>query len=141
MKKTWIVLLLLLITSCSTTYHVSFLNQPCLKPYERFDFELGGDFFVQVNERIYIVPKDFITDLASVPRLMWAMYPPTDSRTIKAAIIHDYLYSGAVKIGRQEADGILYDALITQGTSRYTAFKYWLAVRVFGESHFKEYSK
>lgn len=128
----------MLITGCSATNNVSFVTQPCLKPYDKFDFELGSDFVVMVNERIFIVPKDFITDLASVPRVMWSLYPPNDSRTIRASIIHDYLYSGVAKITRREADTILFDALISQGVSKYTAFKYWAAVRLFGRSHFKQ---
>lgn len=139
MKRIWIVALLLLATSCSSTHNISFLNEPCLKPYKNFDFELGTDFIVKVNDRIFKVPKDFITDLASVPRPMWAFYPPNDTRTIRAAVIHDYLYSGAVSLSRSEADSILYDALVIQGISRFTAYKYWIAVRVFGQSHFKEY--
>lgn len=94
---------------------------------------------IQVNERVYVVPKGFITDLASVPRPMWAFYPPNDTRTIRAAVFHDYLYSGSIDITREEADSILYDSLIFQDVSRFTAFKYWLAVRVFGESHFMKY--
>lgn len=141
MKRTGIIGLLLLMTSCSTTHTISFLNEPCLKPFKKFDFELGTEFIVKVNERIYVVPKDFITDLASVPRPMWALYPPNDTRTIRAAIIHDYLYSGLVLVERKEADSILYDALISQGVTRYTAYKYWIAVRLFGRSHFKKYSK
>lgn len=139
MKNIWIIGLMLLVTSCSTTHCIAFLNEPCLKPYKKFDFELGTHFMVMVDEKIYVVPKDFITDLASVPRPMWAFYPPNDTRTIRAAIIHDYLYSGSISVDRQEADSILYDALITQGVSRFTAFKYWVAVRLFGKSYFTEY--
>ena len=36
------------------------------------------------------VPKGFVTDLASVPRAMWAFIAPFD--VARAAIIHDLLY-------------------------------------------------
>ena len=37
-----------------------------------------------------IVKKDFVTDLASVPRICWAFVAPWD--VARAAIIHDLLY-------------------------------------------------
>jgi len=37
-----------------------------------------------------IVKKDFVTDLASVPRICWAFIAPWD--VARAAIIHDLLY-------------------------------------------------
>lgn len=36
------------------------------------------------------VPKDFITDGASVPRFLWCIFPPT-GRYFYAAVIHDYI--------------------------------------------------
>ena len=36
------------------------------------------------------VPKGFVTDLASVPRAMWALIAPFD--VARAAIVHDLLY-------------------------------------------------
>lgn len=139
MKKLGIIGALLLVTSCSAINNVTFVSEPYLKPFSVFNFELGLPFVVIVNEHIYTVPKGFLTDLASVPRAIWSLYPPNDTRTIRAAIIHDYLYCGIENISRQEADSILYDALIADGLSRYTAYKYWLAVRLFGKSHFSEY--
>ena len=38
------------------------------------------------------VPAGFITDLASVPRVFWAVLPP-HGRYAKAAILHDFLLS------------------------------------------------
>ena len=45
------------------------------------------------NFRLIIaVPKEFISDLTSIPRLLWPFFPP-DGPYLKAAIFHDYLYS------------------------------------------------
>lgn len=38
-----------------------------------------------------LVPKGFVTDLASIPRLFWSLVP-RDGPYIYSAIIHDYLY-------------------------------------------------
>ena len=41
-------------------------------------------------EAIITVPTEFITDLASTPRLLWAFIAPFD--VARAAIVHDLLY-------------------------------------------------
>ena len=46
------------------------------------------------------VKKDFVTDLASVPRVCWAFIAPWD--VARAAIIHDLLYK---RIRQYRADG------------------------------------
>lgn len=38
-----------------------------------------------------VVPTYFRTDMASIPRIFWSIYPPT-GRYQRAAIIHDWLY-------------------------------------------------
>ena len=45
---------------------------------------------VKVKGSKIIVKKDFVTDLASVPRICWAFIAPWD--VARAAIIHDLLY-------------------------------------------------
>jgi hypothetical protein len=55
---------------------------------EEYDYEIG-----EKGSGIFIhIPKGFITDMASVPRIFWAIYPPFGLYG-KAAILHDYLYS------------------------------------------------
>ena len=44
--------------------------------------------------------KDFVTDLASVPRMCWAFIAPWD--VARAAIVHDLLYK---RIRQYRADG------------------------------------
>jgi len=39
----------------------------------------------------YIVPKGFITDGASVPRIFWSFFPPNRTDYMPAVILHDYL--------------------------------------------------
>jgi hypothetical protein len=40
-------------------------------------------------DRIY-VPRGFVTDFNSIPRIFWRIAPPTEYG--EAAVIHDYLY-------------------------------------------------
>lgn len=80
----------------------------------------------------------FTTDLSSIPRILWSIYSPNKANTIPAAIIHDYLYFCPGEISRSEADSIFYDALIYKHVSTLSAYKYWIAVRIFGKSHFNQ---
>ena len=58
-------------------------------------YEVAEDFKVRYHSEALnltiIVPKGFITDLASVPRFFWRLFPPGGVYN-EAAIIHDYLY-------------------------------------------------
>ena len=51
-----------------------------------------------------IVKKDFVTDLASVPRICWAFIAPWD--VARAAIIHDLLYK-KIRVYRRECSKTL----------------------------------
>ena len=55
---------------------------------------------VSVKGSKIFVKKDFVTDLASVPRICWAFIAPWD--VARAAIIHDLLYKS---IRQYRADG------------------------------------
>lgn len=130
--------LLFSLASCSTTHDIQIPKKPCLIPDRKFEFNLCRDFKFTVDGKKYSVPQEFDTDLASVPRILWSVYSPNQTETIPGAIIHDYLYSCPAGMPRSKTDSILYDALVYHGVSKYTAFKYWFAVRLFGSKHFKE---
>jgi hypothetical protein len=123
---------------CVRHYDIRFLNQPVIKPYEKFDFKLAEPFEVQIKtkrprtSRLITIRKGFVTDLASVPRIMWACYSPNDARTIPAAILHDYLYRYKLDFTRKEVDDMFYFALVKGHTKPRTALKYYIGVRLFG---------
>jgi hypothetical protein len=92
------------------------------------------------------VPAGYITDLASVPRIAWAVIAPFD--VARAAVVHDILYekiNGAFKKGdikskseREEYRAIA-DKVFKQGMEfaepKVAGFKIWSAynaVRIFG---------
>ena len=54
---------------------------------DEYAFERVG---VEIKGSKITVRKDFVTDLASVPRMCWAFVAPWD--VARAAIIHDLLY-------------------------------------------------
>ncbi|EEC0864570.1 DUF1353 domain-containing protein [Salmonella enterica subsp. enterica] len=93
--------------------------------HEPFEFYLSED-----NSDVISVPAGFVTDLASVPRIFWALLPP-DGKYAKAAIIHDYLYDNALRT-KKEADRIFLDGMTVLGVPKWKrTIMYW-AVRLFG---------
>jgi hypothetical protein len=121
---------------CAHFHQVKFLNQACIIPYVGFNYKTCKAMRVTVDEKKYTVPKNFETDLASIPRLLWPIFAPQYSGFVAPAILHDYLYRCNNHITRQYADEVLYSALITQNVTPFTASKFYLGVRLFGGSHF-----
>ena len=87
----------------------------------------------------YEVPAGFVTDFASVPRLLWPILPPY-GRYGKAAVLHDWLYRSAL-VDRDEADFIFKEAMEILGVAQWkTRLLYW-GVRIFGAKRFKQSRK
>jgi hypothetical protein len=82
-----------------------------------------------------IVPAGFITDLASVPRLLWLIWPPFGKYT-KAAVVHDFLYDlhrrHLKHYSRAYADAILIEAMRDCKVPERTITCIWLGVRLGG---------
>jgi len=70
------------------------------------------------------------TDLASTPRIVWNIYPPFGLYT-GAAVVHDDLYTKGI-FTRAQSDGILLEAMQTEGVSYITQHIIYAAVRMFG---------
>ncbi len=108
-------------------------------------YQTGED----LNELI-TVPAGFVTDLASVPRPMWSIYPP-DGPWVKAAVIHDFLYdtgggglwngtagiTRAQPYTRAQADHILREAMADRGIGPWERAVIWSAVRLGGARGWK----
>ena len=105
-----------------------------------FSFHVGS----QHSRRFISVPRNFVTDFASVPRIFfflpdWATYS-------KAPVLHDALYHSKKLMGkaitRKKADDIFLEAMKVdwrQHKSRYlVAYLEFLAVRIFGWLAWKE---
>jgi hypothetical protein len=80
------------------------------------------------------VPKGFVTDFASVPRLPFA-YMLFGDTAHRAAVIHDYLYSLG-KCKREYADNVLKAAMQADGVGWFNRNAMFWGVRLFGGSHF-----
>lgn len=81
------------------------------------------------------IPKGFITDGASTPRLLKGFYPGY-YKYFPAAAVHDYLY-GEGLLTRKECDALLRDLIryrLKMGIQYWLIM--WLAVRIGGKNHY-----
>lgn len=82
------------------------------------------------------VPSGYVTDLTSVPRLLWSIFPP-NGRYAKAAIVHDYLYSNAIG-SKAWADKVFLEAMGVLKVPHWRRFLMYTAVRLLGRGKYKE---
>jgi len=80
--------------------------------------------------KTWVVPKGFITDGASLPWILTAVWDRWEPRTIQAAILHDYGYSYHTYGSKAEVDRRFYDGLVADGWDH--ALTYYRGVRWFG---------
>lgn len=92
-------------------------------------------YVTDVGYRI-TVPKGFVMDLASIPRLARPLFP-VHGRHTRAAVVHDWLYhqEGQLKgrkFTRLEADQIFYNAMLELHVPQWRAWVMYKAVRLGG---------
>ena len=117
-------------------------NSHCLEiyPCSKSKFCVLEDFEYPMRTRVIFVKKHFITDLSSIPRIFWMIYPPFGLYTL-AGIVHDFLYSkeGSTQVrSRKEADDIFLEIMKETGVSWHTRTIFYYAVRLFGKRFFKK---
>jgi hypothetical protein len=79
-------------------------------------------------KQVILVPVNFQTDLASIPRIFWALFPPF-GKYIRASIIHDYLISISVSNSNRVAHDIFYQLMIHDGVNPFIAWIFYQVVR------------
>lgn len=132
------ITLLAINVACTAPHTIVFQNDACIKPLKGYDYLTCDSMRVLIDGENYVVPKNFKTDLASVPRVLWSFTAPQYTGFVPPAILHDYLYSCANLGTRKWSDEVLYSALLSSGVTRYTAMKFYLAVRLMGSRHYNE---
>ena len=124
------------VAGCAHFHQIKFINEACIIPFKGYDYKTCKDMRVIIDDKNYIIPQGFETDLASIPRLLWPIFAPQYSNFVAPAILHDYLYRCNNHLTRLFADEVLYSALITENVTAFTASKFYLGVRLFGGSHY-----
>lgn len=85
-----------------------------------------------------IIPRGFVTDLASIPRAFWIALPPCDQYT-PATVLHDYLYwVQDPDCDRECADKVLLLAMEEADVDWVTRKSIYAGVRLGGKSAWKE---
>lgn len=93
----------------------------------------------RINNFSITVPKNFETDLASIPGAARIFFKAFGKYT-NAAVIHDFLYSelNATGINRVLADKIFLHIMREDGVSKASSWLMYKAVRSFGEIAWKK---
>jgi hypothetical protein len=117
----------LTLTEVATNWRVWRLEQD-------FAYDVGG----KGSGVTIVVPKGFETDGASVPRIIWSLFPAWGTYS-RAAVIHDWLCyninSGtplAVAPTKTDAADIFYEAMVVCGTDPVTRRILYWGVRIGG---------
>lgn len=109
--------------------------------FERHRQDIQGNIFTLLqgfkcrwNDRRLYVPKGFMSDGASVPRIFWGLvFPADDLRALRAAFAHDYIYRHhPAGWTRAEADRLFYDIMVRDGVPVFKAWIAYQAVRLCG---------
>ena len=100
------------------------------------EWELARDWSVDTLHGRLSVKAGYLSDGASIPRILWSCVGPRYAPdTFPAAFAHDALYSAELPIGgdwRAKADASFRDLLGRMGVSWIKRTAYWLAVRAAG---------
>jgi hypothetical protein len=94
----------------------------------------------QVFYKNITVPRGFVSDGASIPKIFWSIIgSPFVGLYLRASIIHDYLYSHQnYDYTRSQADKIFLEIMLNDGVSKTKAYTMYYIVRVFGRKYFKK---
>lgn len=134
--KFCLTIVLVSIGACTTP------QPPSLIPFDDGEYWVLGNplvFTIRETGQRIVVPRGFVTDFATVPRIFWTFFPKHGEYT-RAAIVHDYLYWQQA-CTREQADE-LFDIVMedseVDSTSRFTIYA---AVRVWGDDAWEENAK
>lgn len=124
----------------ATTDHIytEFLTPVCIKPFEGYRYHICADIKFIVDGVPYSIPKNFETDLATIPRIVWPIMAPAHSSLIRPAIVHDWFYRKTCIFDRHDSDLIFYHMLRNDGVSAFRASVMYYAVRWFGWPYYNE---
>lgn len=119
-------------------FEIVIMTPVCIKPYKKYRYKICQDIRVIINRKVFTIPKDFVTDLASIPRIIWPVLSPAHSSLFVGAIIHDWFYRMTGDFTRKEADLIFYEIIKQSGLGSIRSKGAYYAVRLFGKAFFND---
>lgn len=131
---------------------ITFPEQPDTEPFKDDDAENDTLYtlrqpytYVTLAKEPIIIPAGFKTDEVSIPSFMWTILRMAPDGYYRAAgVVHDYLYSTGGENDvwtRKECDKILLEILLLQDVAWFRRRALYLAVRLFGHTHWKTSTK
>jgi len=110
---------------------VAFMTPLDLRAYKPDEWVLLlALIYLAKDGKRYIAPRGFITDLASIPRLLRALFD-INGQSRAPAVLHDFLYCMHYTT-RAEADALFLEALEAAGVGWATRWSMYLGVRSGG---------
>lgn len=104
------------------------------------EFVLINQFgYHSASGRVFFAPRGFITDFASIPRILHGLISP-NGLSRKAAVIHDWLYCSQT-VTRKQADDLFLEALEVCGVNLLQRYTMYAAVRSAGWIYWNRRSK
>lgn len=107
-----------------------FLSALVVREHPAMEWELERDLVYRGAWQTFTVPQSFTTDFASVPRILWPLFPPYGRHT-RAAVLHDWLYMQR-RTSRADADGIFRRVMREEGVPAWRRWAMYGAVRALG---------
>jgi len=111
-----------------------FTSKLIVEPLDNDFWELQEEFEYHVgtypSDEIIKVPKGFITDFASTPKILWPLLPPVGKHG-KAAVIHDYCYATAC-YSKSRSDQIFLEGMEVLEVEKWKRETMYYAVVWFG---------
>lgn len=83
-------------------------------------------------DQVFTIPGDYVTDLATVPRVFWAILPPHGVYE-RAAVLHDWAITDGIPAGlltSRDADGLFRRVAREGGAGWVLRWVLWWGVRV-----------
>lgn len=117
-------------------------NPPSIAPFgdgEMWVLTKSLSYRIGTSQDKIIIPRGFVTDLASVPPIFWSVLPKT-GKYMSAAILHDFLYADQ-RCSKEEADTILKVEMDIFGVPELQRLSIFKAVDKFGWNAWIENSK
>lgn len=135
------------------------MTTPCFTGHEEFflgyidgkNWCIKDGFTYWLNDVEFVtVPTGFVTDFASIPRLLRVQWPSPGGLWDLPAVVHDFLYNcaavqhvnGSTRIvNRGEADQVFRDAMDVMGVRESAEWCIYRGVRIGGWVTWRRYRK
>jgi hypothetical protein len=109
-----------------------FARGPVLTYVGRSQYATVGTTEYVGSDDVITIPSDFGTDLATVPRVFWALIPPQGAYE-SAAVLHDFgcvaLTDGSCLLSSRDVDGLFRRVMREGGVGFINRWIMWCGVR------------